>query len=145
MRYMPDAPRGIAYPLYQRVNRELALRGWTHVELQRKSGVARSTVAKWATGQQPPMPDRVNAVADALGIDRAEALRLAGILTEIPARPHRPLFSDEELDTLEAELGIPLDRLDPETRRIWLSLLNAALKKAERDREEYDRSQRRGA
>jgi transcriptional regulator with XRE-family HTH domain len=142
MRYMPDAPRGIAYPLYQRVNRELALRGWTHVELQRKSGVARSTVAKWATGQQSPMPDRVNAVADALGIERAEALRLAGILTEIPASP---LFGDDELDALEAELGVPLDRLDPETRRIWLSLLNAALKKAERDREEHDRSQRRGA
>ena len=68
MRYMADAQRGIAYPLYQRVNRELALRGWTHVELQRKSGVARSTISKWATGQQPPMPARVNAVADALGI-----------------------------------------------------------------------------
>jgi transcriptional regulator with XRE-family HTH domain len=138
MRYMPDAPRGIAYPLYQRVNRELALRGWTHVELQRKSGVARSTVAKWATGQQPPMPDRVNAVADALGIDRAEALRLAGILTEIPAPS---MFGADELDQLEAELGVPLDRLDPETRRIWLSFVAAVLRRIA----EQERDVRKGA
>jgi transcriptional regulator with XRE-family HTH domain len=139
MRYMPDVQRGIAYPLYQRVGRELALRGWTHVELQRRSGVARSTVSKWATGQQPPLPARVNAVADTLGIDRAEALRLAGILTDAPAVAGE--IPDDALDALEAELGVPLTDLDPHVRRVWLSFAAAVLGRIA----EQDRQERRGA
>jgi hypothetical protein len=61
------------------------------------------------------------------------------------AAPVPPLFSDGELDQLETELGVPLDRLDPDTRRTWLSLLNAAIRKMERDRDEHDHQQRRGA
>jgi len=140
MRYMPDVQRGIAYPFYQRVGRELALRGWTHVELQRRSGVARSTVTKWATGQQPPLPGSVNAVADVLGISRAEALRLAGILTDAPDVPGVPL-TDDELDAIEAESGADLSRLSDKDRRIlltWIHVTRAAA--AERGHED-----RRGA
>jgi transcriptional regulator with XRE-family HTH domain len=81
---MPDAVRGIAFALYQRVERERALRGLSSIALAESSGVARSTIAKWAIQQNTPQPEKVNAVADVLGIPREEALRLAGILTDQP-------------------------------------------------------------
>ena len=82
--YMPDDARGIAYPLYVRVQRELALRGITTVELREKTGVARSTITNWQHVGQTPQPRTVNKVADYLGIPREEALRLAGVLTDEP-------------------------------------------------------------
>lgn len=82
LHYMPDDARGIAYPLYVRVQRELALRGITTVELREKTGVARSTITNWRHVEQTPQPRTVNKVADYLGIPREEALRLAGILTD---------------------------------------------------------------
>jgi hypothetical protein len=85
-------------------------------------------------------------IEKALRWERGSVKRILRGEDPVPAAaPAPPLFSDGELAELERELGVPLDRLDPETRRIWLSLLNAALKKAERDREEYDRQQKRGA
>lgn len=82
MRYMADQARGIAYRLFERVNIERAEQGWTWTRLQERSGVARSTIYSWAKIITPPQPGTVNAVADVLGIPRAEALTLAGILTD---------------------------------------------------------------
>jgi len=111
---MSDAKRGIALPLHRRVKQEIALLGWTNTELHARSGVSRSTVEKWATQQQPPQPRTVNAVADALGIPRAEALRLAGILTDAP------LAGTALPDPLER---IASDRaLSPEMRRAFIEL-----------------------
>lgn len=115
--YMPDAARGIAYPLYRRVERERALLGWSSTRLHKETGVSRSTIGKWATQQQPPQPGTVNAVADALGIERAEALRLAGILTEVPAAAAE---SDDDLDALERDLGLDLSTVNPDLRRAVL-------------------------
>lgn len=81
---MPEHTRGPAYGLYRRVLQEVALKGWTKVELREQTGVARSTVEAWASQPRPPQPRTVNAVADALGIPREEALRLAGVLTDAP-------------------------------------------------------------
>jgi transcriptional regulator with XRE-family HTH domain len=82
--YMSDMPRGVAYPLYEQVRREMALKGWTATRLRKESGVARSTLAKWATQPRPPLASTVVSVADALGIGREAALRLAGVLDASP-------------------------------------------------------------
>lgn len=70
-----------ARPLYERVIREVSLRGWTKTELSERSGVARTTIDNWSTNRRKPQPKAVNAVADVLGIDREEAHVLAGIVT----------------------------------------------------------------
>jgi transcriptional regulator with XRE-family HTH domain len=132
MCHMPDAVRGIAYPLYQRVERERALRGWSATRLRNETGVSRSTIAKWATQQQPPQPGTVNAVADALGIDRAEALRLAGILTAAtPLADVGIMLSDDDLDATERQLGVDLSKVDPELRRAVLAISHAFLAAAQ--------------
>ena len=81
---MSEMPRGIAYPLYERVKREMALQGWTATRLRKESGIARSTLNKWETQPRVPLAGTVLAVADALRIDRESALRLAGILPALP-------------------------------------------------------------
>lgn len=81
---MSDIPRGIAYPLYARVKREMALQGWTATRLRKESGIARSTLAKWEKQPRPPLASTVISVADALGLDRLTTLRLAGILNDAP-------------------------------------------------------------
>lgn len=74
-----DEQPGPAYPLYERVMRELADRDWTQTQLAEVSGVSRSTVDSWKTQPRPPRTSSIKAVADALRIDRTEAYRLAGI------------------------------------------------------------------
>jgi transcriptional regulator with XRE-family HTH domain len=82
---MTSGQRGVAYPLWERVEEERVLRGWSATQLAHKAEVARSTIHRWQTQPVPPQPGSVNAVADVLGIDRMEALQLAGILTRGPA------------------------------------------------------------
>lgn len=102
---MADDVRGIAYPLYARVERERVLRGWSATQLHKQTGVSRSTIANWAFQSQPPQASTVNAVADVLGIERVEALRLAGILTD-PAEDDLPdlsgLTEQEQCDLIGA-------------------------------------------
>src|ERR1035441_3666217 len=90
LRYMSDMPRGIAYPLYERVKREMALQGWTATRMRRESGIARGTQAKWRTQARPPLASTVVAVADALGLDR-ETARSTLAKWETQSRP--PLAS----------------------------------------------------
>lgn len=71
--------------LYERVETERKQRGWSLAELERRSGVARSTTHRWKTGKTVPQPETVIPVADALGIPRLDALRLAGLLVDSPA------------------------------------------------------------
>lgn len=87
IRYMAGETAAPALPLYERVKREIALRGWTWTQLTKETKLARSTFNSWKTQPQPPQPRPVNAVADTLGIDRMEALKLAGILTELDPQP----------------------------------------------------------
>jgi hypothetical protein len=53
-------------------------------------------------------------------------------------------ISDDELDQLEAELGVDLSHHDPSVRRDWLSVAAAVLRKAaadaERERDERKRA-----
>ena len=97
---MSDTARGIAYRFYERVELERAIRGWSSSRLHAETGVSRSTIAKWRTQPNPPLPGTVNAVADKLGIGREEALRLAGVLSDarerLAAPPELPDLSDDE-------------------------------------------------
>jgi hypothetical protein len=83
--------------------------------------------------QPPPPPATVNAVADVLGIDRAEARRL----TDIPSGS----VSDDELDALEAELGVDLSVFTPDQRRGLLIFARVILEASMG----HDRENRRGA
>lgn len=74
-----------ARPWYDLVIREIALRGWAKTELSDRSGVARTTIDNWNTNRRKPSAKAVNAVADALGISRAAAHVLAGIV--VPGQP----------------------------------------------------------
>lgn len=85
MRYMStDGRAPAARELYKLVLETTALKGWTKAELSERSGVARSTIDGWAKNPRPPQARSVAAVADVLGIDRAEAVRLAGIVKAAP-------------------------------------------------------------
>jgi len=88
---------------YRRVTEAIALRGWSKAELSDRAGVARSTIDGWQRNPRKPQAKSVNAIADVLGIDRAEALRLAGIVGE-PQEPAARL-SEEIKRQMRDELG----------------------------------------
>ena len=83
--------------------------GWTVARLAKDSGIARSSIYKWiAEGAQAITIDSVYRIADALGDDRANALRAAGNL---------PPDSDPEVNLIlaanitEREKAAMIDRL----------------------------------
>jgi len=104
MHYMSDDVRVPARGLYLRVLERLALTGMTKTELRKRTGVARSTIDSWATQTAPPQARTVNKVADALGIDRVEALRLGGILDEAPGEPALVPLDAFERRVMDADL-----------------------------------------
>lgn len=73
-----------ARPWYDRVMREAAVRGWGVAELARRAKVGRPTLYGWRDNPGKPQSAKVNAVADALGIPRTEALQLAGVIAAAP-------------------------------------------------------------
>jgi hypothetical protein len=82
----------VAYALWARVEQERASKGWSKTELAdeatRKAGsgqrIHRPTIDNLRTSTRAPQPRIVNALADALGIDRTEAHQLAGIGAPAP-------------------------------------------------------------
>jgi transcriptional regulator with XRE-family HTH domain len=68
-----------ALPFYERVEQIRLERGWTRVKLARTAKVSRGTIDNWKSQPRAPLAPTVTEVADRLGIDRDEALRLAGI------------------------------------------------------------------
>lgn len=109
--------RAPAAPLYELVTATLKITGITKAQLKQRSGVARSTIDLWRTQPRPPQPSTVLAVADALGIDRNEALRLAGVLDEEEARrldESGSIKGSPPVDLAE----IPTDALVEELHRI---------------------------
>lgn len=79
---------GVAYAFWLRVEQERADKGWSKTELAeaatRRAGpgsrIHRPTIDNLRTGTRAPQPRIVNALADALGIERHEAHQLAGIV-----------------------------------------------------------------
>lgn len=79
-----------AKPWYDTVIATIAVRGWTKAELSDRSGVARTTIDNWERNPRKPQAKSVNAVADAVGIPREQALRLAGIIAEAAEAERSP-------------------------------------------------------
>lgn len=79
---------GVAYAFWLRVEQERAEKGWSKTELAEAatrratsgSRIHRPTIDNLRTSTRAPQPRIVNAIADALGIERAEAHQLAGIV-----------------------------------------------------------------
>ena len=132
---MRERDRGAAYALYEAVQRALAAKGWTTTDLKRESGVARSTVSGWATRPRPPQKRSVRAVAESLGMDLDDALRMAGIIAQDGEPEEAPAAGgrDDTLEALQAQLKALLDRMSPAERERWL---------AEMRREEVERLER---
>jgi transcriptional regulator with XRE-family HTH domain len=67
---------------YDAVVSALASRGLNKLKLHELTGVARSTIDGWRTQTRPPYAEKILIVAEALGIDKEEALRLAGVVAD---------------------------------------------------------------
>lgn len=103
---------------YQRVDRRKIELGWTDTELERQSGVNRSTYFRLNTNKRTPQPQTVQKLADAVGLDRTEAFLLAGLLhaeTQTEPYPLPEVEADEETEELLAKL--------PPKRRAWLEMV----------------------
>lgn len=85
-----------ARPLYERVENIRATQGWTKTKLAEITGLPRSTIERWRDQPRRPLPETVVQAADALGINRDEALALAGIL-ETRTEPPPPDLTVAEL------------------------------------------------
>ncbi|MGH3585304.1 MAG: helix-turn-helix domain-containing protein [Pseudonocardia sp.] len=85
-----------ALPWWERLEDLRMDKGWSRVQLAQKAGVARTTVDGWKSNPRAPLVTTVVEVADRLGIERQEALRLAGLAPE-PA----PIPDEEEGDRLD--------------------------------------------
>ncbi len=80
-----DARReGVAHSLWLRIEELRLARGMTKDDLHKASGVAKTTIDDLRSRTRAPHVRTVHALADAVGLDRTEATRLAGLL---PARP----------------------------------------------------------
>ncbi|GAA3209566.1 helix-turn-helix domain-containing protein [Nonomuraea helvata] len=97
-----DRRVGPARPFYERVNHERIRRGWTQLKLAEQSGVDRATIHRMRSAK--PQPDTVFALAETLGIDRDEALRLAGLVPGGAGGALPALAEDPEVDELLAKL-----------------------------------------
>lgn len=112
-----------ALPWWQHLE-DLRIRNdWNRTQLAERAGVARTTIDKWKTARRAPLNTTVTEVADRLGIDREEALRLAGVLP-------RPSAGQDPAD--ESSTADYLDRLyrkvrdDPDRREELQALLESS-------------------
>jgi transcriptional regulator with XRE-family HTH domain len=79
-----DSGRGVAFDFWERINREMHAQEMTQTQLVERSHIPASTINNLRTSTRAPASRIVNALADALGIDREEAAVLAG---RLPAPP----------------------------------------------------------
>lgn len=83
--------------------------GWTVARLARDSRIARSTIFRWLSeGAEAITIDSVYRVADALGDDRANALRAAGNLAPDRDPEVDLILSSDRTDAVKAQM---IDRL----------------------------------
>ena len=104
-----------ARPWFDLVTERIAVRGWSVVELTRHARVSRPTVYGWRDNPGKPQAAPVNAVADALGIPRERALRLAGIIASEPGP--EPLVEPEVAEALRRHYPDEADELIAELER----------------------------
>ncbi|MEU7831354.1 helix-turn-helix transcriptional regulator [Nonomuraea sp. NPDC049129] len=73
---------GVAAAFHQRAETERARLGMTKLALAAEPGVSRVTYDRLATQEKAPLPATIIRLATALGLDRDEALKLAGLIVE---------------------------------------------------------------
>jgi len=100
----------VAWPLWARIKKVIADKGWNSLELQERTGIARQTVGNLEVSTRAPQARIVNQIADALGIDRYEAHQLAGLvpdegITVRAAIESSTLFSDTQKQALLAKIA----------------------------------------
>jgi transcriptional regulator with XRE-family HTH domain len=78
---MSQQPTPPALPLWNCVEGIRIREGWSKVQLARRLGMDRGTISNWQTQPLPPLASTVKTVAERLGIDHEDALRLAGVVT----------------------------------------------------------------
>lgn len=92
---------GAAHRLWAVIESERVRLGWTAVQMAQHIDLPRSTIDRLRKGSRPPQVGTVHAVADALGIDRIDAARLAGL------RPQEDweweIWSLDHLDLVERQ------------------------------------------
>lgn len=123
---MTSSEAAPARPLWERIEKIRIQRGLTWVQVSRMSGVNRQTITNWKTQPRPPQPQTVAEVADALEIDREEALQLAGI--GLAVRHEAPATALDAQDELMERLA--RIRADPQRRELldrYLDLLDPSI------------------
>ncbi|MDH2424838.1 helix-turn-helix transcriptional regulator [Sphaerisporangium sp. TRM90804] len=93
------ADRAPAAPFHALVLATLNEQGKSQNWLHKRTGISRNTISAWAKQPRPPQAGTVLAVADALGIDRGEALRLAGVMADTKAALEGTTVDLSEVDT----------------------------------------------
>lgn len=106
-------------------------KGWSQEDLERVSGVSRSTLSRWERGlADRPEPEHVRSVCKALGIDPRRAAVALGYLThdEVYGPPPSDLPQD-----LEEILAILQDPEVPEAaKQEWTGYLRYLQERARR-------------
>jgi transcriptional regulator with XRE-family HTH domain len=112
--------RGVAYSFWVLIEETRARRGLSKRALAQASGIPASTMDNLATSTRPPLPRVVNALIDALGLDRDEAYRLAGTTPQ----PDEPDGGPETLEDL-CDRVRRNPRLSDARKKMILSLIEA--------------------
>ncbi|MEU4410679.1 GIY-YIG nuclease family protein [Streptosporangium sp. NPDC023963] len=101
----PHGPAPAA-PLHALVLKTLSEQGRSQNWLHKRTGVSRNTIASWKAQPRPPQAGTVLTIADALGLDRGEALRLAGVMSDTKAAIEGTTvdLSEVDIDVLLAEI-----------------------------------------
>src|SRR4051794_31731589 len=107
---------GVAYSLWRRIEDKRLELSWTKTQLSEAAGLPRSTFNDLERTTRPPQPRIVHAYADAVGLDRVEAERLAGL---------RPIDNGAGAGVSVREAIQRSDTLTPDNKRTLLSVLDA--------------------
>lgn len=113
--YVVSRRRGTAFELWQEVDRRRQEHEWTFDQLAEHAGVARQTIDRLRFTDKPAART-VHGLADALGMDRAEARRLAAGQTGTTV--------SATLERLRQTLDESTD-LAPEHRQLLILAINA--------------------
>lgn len=119
---MSSREQGVAYRFWLRLEQARYDQQMSKHQLHEKTGVARSTIDNLKTSARPPAARIVHALADAVGLDRTDAARLAGLLPArldpgVSVRDAIAASADYTPDQKQALLGM-VDALDAANRRI---------------------------
>ena len=110
--------------LVEWINVELAKRGWSMRELERRSGITHGHISLVLSGQRGVGPEFCTALAQALGVSPEFVFRLAGLLppgSENQEREKELLYHFDRLPEEDQELAILLVEAMAERRESYVA------------------------